>query len=62
MDSLQKWSWAKDSVSKTKPAFEQLTECLDAWLVQEWTEQECVAVEQHGDNLEIYEVASKKCR
>jgi hypothetical protein len=57
-----KWSQAKNGVSKTKPAFEQLTKCLDAGLVQEWTEQECIAMEKHGDHLKIYEVASKKCR
>jgi len=57
----EKWSRAKNGVSETKPAFEQLTECLDAGLVQEWTEQERVAMEQRGDHLKIYEVASKKC-
>jgi hypothetical protein len=63
VDSLcEKWSRAKDGVSETKPAFEQLTECLDAGLVQEWTEQERVAMEQRGDHLKIYEVASRKCR
>ena len=55
-----KWTQTKDGVAKTKPAFEQLTECLDASLVQEWTEQECVAMEQRGDHLKIYQVASAK--
>jgi hypothetical protein len=45
-----------------KPAFEQLTNCLDASLVQEWTRQERVAMENRGDDLKIYEVASEKCR
>jgi len=49
-------------VSETKPAFEQLTECLDAALVQDWTEQEHVAMEQRGDHLKIYEVVSTKCK
>jgi hypothetical protein len=62
-DSLcEKLSRAKNGVSETKPAFEQLTKCLDAGLVQEWTEEERVAMEQCGDHLKIYEVASKKCR
>src|ERR1700685_4607586 len=62
-DSLcGKWTRAKDGVSDTKPAFEELTKCLDASLVQEWTEQECVAMEQHGDHLKIYQVASEKRR
>jgi hypothetical protein len=38
-----------------------LTECLDAALVQEWTKQERIAMEQRGDHLKIYEVASEKC-
>src|ERR1700677_3213493 len=56
-----KWTRATDGVSETKPAFEQLTDCLDASLVQEWTEQEHVAMEQRGDHLKIYQVASEKC-
>src|ERR1700685_2530912 len=62
-DSLcGKWTQAKDGVSDTKPAFEQLTECLDVSLVQEWTEQERVAMELRGDHLKIYQVASEKHR
>jgi len=62
-DSLcGKWTRAKDGVSDTKPAFEELTKCLDASLVQEWTEQERVAMEQRGDHLKIYQVASEKRR
>jgi hypothetical protein len=49
-------------VSETKPAFEQLTECLDAALVRDWTEQERVAMEKRGDYLKIYEVVSTKCK
>jgi len=61
-DSLcGKRSRAKKGVSDTKPAFEQLTECLDAALVQEWTAQERIAMEQRGDHLKIYAVASEKC-
>jgi hypothetical protein len=62
-DSLcAKRSRATKGVSETKPAFEQLTECLDASLVRDWTEQERVAMEQRGDHLKIYEVVSTKCR
>ena len=62
-DSLcGKWTRAKDGLSETKPAFEQLTECLDAALVQEWTEQERVAMEQRADDLNIYQVAMEKRR
>ena len=62
-DSLcAKRSRATKGVSETKPAFEQLTECLDASLVRDWTEQERVAMEQRGDHLKIYEVVSTKCK
>ena len=57
-----KWTRAKKGVSDTKPAFEQLTDCLDPSLVQEWTRQECVAMENRGDDLKIYDVISEKCR
>jgi hypothetical protein len=55
-----KWSRAKQRVAETKPAFEQLTDCLEVSLVQEWTAQEHVAMEQCGDHLKIYEVTSQK--
>ena len=62
-DSLcTKRSQATKGVSETKPAFEQLTECLDAALVRDWTEQERVAMEKRGDYLKIYEVVSTKCK
>ncbi|KIM74284.1 hypothetical protein PILCRDRAFT_14546 [Piloderma croceum F 1598] len=60
-DSLcTKRSQAMKGVSEMKPAFEQLTKCLDASLVRGWTEQERVAMEQCGDHLKIYEVVAKK--
>src|SRR5882762_9133356 len=53
-DSLcTKWTRAKKGVSKTKPAFEQLSNCLEVSLIQEWTEQECVAMEERGDHLKF---------
>ena len=62
-DSLcKKWSRAKEGVSETKPAFEQLTECLDVALVQEWTAQERIAMENRGEDLRIYEVKLERCR
>jgi len=39
-----------------KPAFKQLTDCLDLSFVQQWTRQECVAMENCSDNLKIYNV------
>ena len=61
-DSLcGKWIRAKEGVSETKPAFEQLSDCLETSLVAEWTKQERVAMEKRGDHLKIYDVASEKC-
>ncbi|KAI0245917.1 hypothetical protein BJV78DRAFT_1286968 [Lactifluus subvellereus] len=60
-DSLcKKWSRAKQGLSETMPAFEQLTECLEPSLVQEWTAQERVAMENRGDHLKIYEATLDK--
>jgi hypothetical protein len=62
-DSLcVKWDQAKEGVAKMKPAFEELTNCLDASLVDNWTEQERAALDEHGDSLNIYVTASRKCR
>jgi hypothetical protein len=62
-DSLcGKWTRAKQGVFDTKPAFEQLTDCLDPTWIQEWTRQERVAMENRGEDLKVYDVASEKCR
>jgi len=59
-DSLcTKWTRAKKGVSETKPAFEQLSDCLEASLIEEWTGQERVAMEERGDHLKVYVVRSE---
>ncbi len=61
-DSLcTKWTRAKKGVSETKPAFEQLSNCLEGALIQEWTGQERVAMEERGNHLKIYVVRSERC-
>ncbi|KIM74954.1 hypothetical protein PILCRDRAFT_79556, partial [Piloderma croceum F 1598] len=61
-DSLcEKWSRAEKGLSETGPTFEQLSDSLDASLVQEWTAQERVAMEKRGDHLNIYQVRLEKC-
>ena len=60
-DSLcGKYFRAKQGFAETKLVFDGLTARLDAPLVQEWTAQERMAMEQRGDSLKIYEVASEK--
>ena len=60
-DSLcGKYFRAKQGFVETKLVFDGLTARLDASLVQEWTAQERMAMEQRGDSLKIYEVASEK--
>ena len=44
------------------PTFEQLSDSLDASLIQEWTAQERIAMEKHGEHLNIYQVRLDKCR
>src|SRR5258708_17703535 len=56
-----KWTRAKKGVSETKPAFEQLSDSLEASLIEEWTGLERVAMEERGDHLKIYVVRSDKC-
>ncbi len=57
-----KWKRAKTGVSTTQSAFEQLTDCLDDSLIEEWTNQEHVAMEKRGDHLKIFTVTSDKRR
>jgi len=52
---------AEKGVSTTQSAFNQLTNSLDPVLIEEWTNQERVAMEKHGDHLNIYNVATDKC-
>lgn len=56
----RKWSRAKDGIANTQPAPEQPTDCLKPSLVQEWTAQHRIAMENCGDHLKIYEVKSEK--
>ena len=41
-----------------KLAFDQLTQRIEASSIEEWTAQEHVAMEQHGEQLKIYDVVS----
>jgi len=62
-DSLcEKWTQAMKGLSEMRPIFEQLSDSLDASLVQEWTVQERIAMEECGDHLNIYQVKLGKCR
>ena len=48
----------KKGVAETKLAFDQLTQHLEASLIDEWTSQEQIAINQCGDRLNIYNVIS----
>ena len=56
----EKWKRAKKGVAATQSAFEQLTDCLDDSLIEEWTNQKRVAMEKRGDHLKIFTVTSDK--
>ena len=58
----RKWKRAKKGASTTQSAFEQLTDCLDDLLIEEWTNQEWVAMEKRGDHLKIFTVTLDKFR
>jgi hypothetical protein len=55
-----KWKHAKDRVKETRSANQELTECLDKVWIREWTRQEQVAIQNCGEALKIYVVASEK--
>jgi hypothetical protein len=55
-----KWKRAKDGVKETRSAYQELTECLDKAWIEEWTRQERVAMQNCGEALKIYTVASEK--
>jgi len=57
-----KWDRAKEGTSDTRQAFDQLSNCLDPSLIEEWMRQEQVAMEKRGDHLKVYKVESEKCR
>ena len=57
----RKWNRVREGLSKTKAVFDQLIACLELSLVAEWTAQEWIAMETHGDALRIYEVTLEKC-
>ena len=42
--------------------FKQLSNSLNASLVQEWTAQERIAMEKCGEHLNIYQVRLDECR
>ena len=56
----KKWTLAQAGVLETKQVFEQLSRSIDEQSLREWSRQECVAMEQHGDHLKIYEIAAEK--
>jgi hypothetical protein len=55
-----KWKRAQEGVSTTEAAFDQLTDSLDPALIDEWTNQERIAMERRGDHLNIFTVSSDK--
>ena len=59
-DQCVKWKRAQEGVSTTEAAFEQLTDSLDPALIDEWTNQERVAMEKRGDHLNIFTVSLDK--
>ncbi len=60
-DSLcTKWTRAKKGVSETKLAFEQLSDCLEVSLIEEWTGQERVAMEERVVTISRYMLLGRK--
>ena len=56
----KKWTLAQAGVLETKQVFKQLSRSIDEQSLREWSRQECVAMEQRGNHLKIYEIAAEK--
>ena len=55
-----KWDRADKAITEAQASYEELTERLDRSWIDEWTEQEKVAMQNRGDALKIYVVSSEK--
>ena len=57
---VEKWNRALAGSAETGAAYHELTDCLDQTWIDEWTQQEEIAMRNRGDDLRIYEVACEK--
>ena len=56
-----KWTRAQDGIKETKTAYRELTDRLDTAWIEEWTRQEQIAMQDRGEALKIFMVASETC-
>jgi len=57
-DSLAtKWARAEAGIQETGDSYRQLTDRLDTAWIDDWTNQETIAMRNRGDDLRIYQVA-----
>ena len=54
-----KWTRAQDGIKETQTAYWELTERLNTAWIEEWTRQEQIAMQDRGEALKIYMVASE---
>lgn len=59
---VTKWKRAQDGIKETETAYEDLTDRLDKAWIDKWTRQERIAMENRGEDLKIYMVASDKSK
>lgn len=59
---VTKWKRAQDGIKETEMAYEDLTDRLDKAWIDKWTRQERIAMENRGEDLKIYMVASEKSK
>jgi hypothetical protein len=57
-----KWKRAQDGIKETETAYEELTDRLDNDWIEKWTRQEREAMQNRGEDLKIYVVASEKSK
>ena len=59
---VTKWKRTQDGIKETETAYEDLTDRLDKAWIDKWTRQERIAMENRGEDLKIYMVASEKSK
>jgi hypothetical protein len=55
-----KWDRTDKGIAEMKASYKELTGRLEQSWIEQWTEQERVAMQNRGDALKIYVVSSDK--
>ena len=59
---VSKWTRAQEGIQETETIYEELTNCLNKSWIEKWTRSEQKAMDNRGEDLQIYVVASEKSK